>query len=60
MAWIEAYGQRSLAFEQTTEWKDIKNVRLVPWQLWTIMSVVILSETVILHLVVVVEIIVLY
>ena len=49
MAWIEAYGQRSLAFEQTTEWKDIKNVRLVPWQLWTIMSVVILSETVILH-----------
>ena len=44
MAWIEVYGgQRSLAFELTAailyyKWKYIVNVRLVPWQLWTIVS----------------------
>ena len=46
-------GQRSLAFELTTAMLSVeihkKNVRLVPWQLWTITSVFILCEIVILH-----------
>ena len=55
MDWIEVYGgQRSLAFELTTAILSVeihkqKYVRLVPWQLWTITSVVILCEIVILH-----------
>ena len=51
MAWAEVYGgQRSLAFELTTANINIIDVRLVPWQLWTIMPVVRLCETVILQL----------
>ena len=49
MAWIEVYGgQRTLAFELTMAifWVEIhfKNVHLMLWQLWTIMSVVILCH----------------